>query len=258
MRPELYTKPLIWIKSLKLKFVHPLVMDTDPYKAPTTAPSSPQAIGISGPYGAFRENGTLKTILVSLLVIDSMMSIFTSGVLNLLDIQQQKSDAYWLTEEPSQLDDIINVASIAHLLLIIVLMILLFVWINRSCKNSWLLDAPRMKTTPGWAVGYYFIPILMLWKPFTSMKEIRSASYGSDTALKAIIPLWWTFWLLSSFLNNNIFGSYLGSADQESYLMACKLDLVSVPIDVTFNYLTIALVTGITLAQRRRAEYWMR
>lgn len=233
-------------------------MDANPYKAPTTASTSPQAIEISGPYGAFRENRTLKTILVSLLVIDAMMSIFISGVLNLLDIQQQNRDEYWLTEEPSQLDNIISVASVAHLLLIIVLMVLLFTWINRSCKNSWLLDAPRMKTTPGWAVGYYFIPILMLWKPFTSMKEIRSASYGSDTALRTILPLWWTFWLVSSFLNHNIFGSYMDSGDQESYLRACKLDLVSVPIDVIFNYLTIALVTGITLAQRRRAEYWMK
>ena len=233
-------------------------MEADPYKTPTTAPSSPQAIGISGPYGAFRDNGTLQTILVSLLVIDAMMSIFTSGVLNLLDIQQQNRDAYWLTDEPSKLDNLISLASGIHVLFIIVLMILFFVWVNRSCKNGWLLDGPRMKTTPGWAVGYYFIPILMLWKPFTALKEIRSASYGSDTALRAILPLWWTFWLISSFLNNNIFGRYMNSDNQESYLMACKLDLVSVPIDVIHNYLAIALITGITLAQQRRAEYWMK
>ena len=236
----------------------PPVMDAAPSPPTTTTPSSPQATGISGPYGTFRDNGTLKRALISLLVIDAMMSIFISGVLNLLDIQQQNSDAYWLADEPSQLDNIINATSVAHQLLIVALMILLFVWINRSCKNSWLLDAPRMKTTPGWAVGYYFIPILMLWKPFTSMKEMRSASYGNDTAHKAILPLWWTFWLVSSFLNISIYGNYLNSGDQESYLRACKLELVSVPIDVIFNYLTIALVTGITLAQWRRAEYWMK
>jgi len=233
-------------------------MPEDPYKAPTTIPATAQTAGIRGPYGAFRDNGTLKTILVSLLVIDAMMSIFTSGVLNLLDIQQQNSDAYWLTDEPSKLDNIISLASGIHVLFIIVLMILFFVWINQSCKNGWLLDGPRMKTTPGWAVGYYFIPILMLWKPFTAMKEIRSASYGSDTALRSILPLWWTFWLISSFLNNNIVGSYMNSDNQESYLMACKLDLVSVPVDVIHNYLAIALITGITLAQQRRAEYWMK
>ncbi len=114
-----------------------------------------------------------------------------------------------------------------------------------------------MKTTPGWAVGYYFIPILVLWKPFTAMKEIRSASYGSDTALRSILPLWWTFWLISLFLNNIILGNSMDSQDQESYLMACKLDLVSAPLDVIHNYLAIALITGNTLAQQRRAEYWM-
>jgi len=233
-------------------------MTEDPYKAPTNIPATPQTTGISGPYGAFRDNGTLKTILVSLLVIDAMMSIFTSGFLNLLDIQQQTSDAYSLTDEPSKLDNIINLTSGIHVLFIIVLMILFFVWINRSCKNGWLLDGPRMKTTPGWAVGYYFIPILMLWKPFTAMKEIRSASYGSDTALRSILPLWWTFWLISSFLNIIILGNSMNSQDPTSYLMTCKLKLISVPVEIIHNYLAIALITGITLAQKRRAEYWMK
>lgn len=234
------------------------MIDEDPYKASTTAQASPQTAGISGPYGAFRENETLKKSVVSLLVIDAMMSIFTSGFLNLLDIQQRSSDAYRLTDEPSKLDNIIGLASGIHLLFIIVLMTLFCVWVNRSCKNGWLLDGPRMKTTPGWAVGYFFIPILMLWKPFTAMKEIRSASSGNDTALRSVLPLWWTFWILSSLLNNKIFGNLMGSQDQESYLMACKLDLVSAPVDVILNYLAIALISGITLAQKRRAEYWMK
>jgi hypothetical protein len=233
-------------------------MAEDPYKEPTTIPATPQTAGIRGPYGAFRDNGTLKTILVSLLVIDAMMSIFTSGVLNLLDIQRQNRDEYWLTDEPSKLDNIISLASGIHVLFISVLIILFFVWINRSCKNGWLLDGPRMKTTPGWAVGYYFIPILTFWKPFTAMKEIRSASYGSDTALRSILPLWWTFWLISLFLNIYIFGCHMDADNQESYLMACKLDLVSVPVEIIHNYLAIALVTGVTLAQQRRAEYWMK
>jgi len=230
-------------------------MDSNPYTAPsTTQPASTP--GMQGPYGAFRNNGPLRTTIVSLLIIDAMMSIFSSGILNLLDIKQQNSDSYLLTDDPTQLDNIVSIVGGVHFFIIIILAIVFGAWINRSCKNAWLLDAPRMKTTPGWAVGYYFIPIANLWKPYGSMKEIRSASYGNDNALRSILPLWWTFWLISSFLGNIISRLFLASDDTESYLMACKLDLVSVPIDVILNYLAIALVTGITLAQQRRENYW--
>ena len=231
-------------------------MDSNPYQAPATLPTDPSSTGINGPYGAFRRNGRLKTALVSLLVIDAMMSIFSSGVLNLLDISQQASDEYWQTAEPSKLDEIITLTGSLHLAFILILMVVFLAWINRSCKNGWLLDAPHMKTTPGWSVGYFFIPILSLWKPYGTMKEIRRASFGNDNALRSILPLWWTFWLISNFLGQIIFKLYSNSEDQESYLVACKLDLVSVPIDVVLNYLAIALVTSITAAQHRRAAQW--
>ena len=234
-------------------------MDSNPYLAPLSAPTNPDdsnSPGIKGPYGAFRQNGTLKTTLVSLLVISAMMSIFSSGVLNLLDIQQQNSDEYWLTDGPSKLDEIITLTEYTHIAVTLTLMVIFAIWINRSCKNGWLLDAPHMKTTPGWSVGYFFFPILSLWKPYGAMKEIRRASHGNDNALRSILPLWWTLWLTSGVLDHVIFKLYTNSEDQESYLMACKLDLVSVPVDVILNYLAIALVTSITLAQQRRAAQW--
>lgn len=230
-------------------------MDSNPYTTPTTTTPTSAVGGMNGPYGPFRKNGGLKNAVVSLLVIDAMLVLF-GGILNLLDIKQQNSDEYWLTDETSKLDQIIVATGGIHIILAIVLIIVFAVWINRSCKNGWLLDAPHMKITPGWSVGYYFIPILMLWKPYGAMKEIRRASFGNDHSLKALLPLWWTFWLISSFLGNIIFRLYGRADDQESYLMACKLDLISVPVDVILNYLAIALVTSITAAQYRRAEQW--
>ena len=87
------------------------------------------------------------------------------------------------------------------------------------------------------------------------MKEIRSASYGKDHPLKSVMPLWWTFWLITSFMANITFRLY-ASADIDKYLMACKLDLVATPLNVILNYLAITLVTGITLAQERRLVHW--
>ncbi len=229
----------------------------NPYATPTAqahteaaAPSS-----MAGSYGAFRDNGALKTALVCLLVLDALFYIVNTGILNYMNMQRYESASYLPTDNTSELEDIISIASLAHALFSIALIVTFLVWVNRSCKNAWLLDPPRMETTPGWAVGYFFIPIIMLWKPYGAMKEIRSASYGKDHPLKTLIPLWWTFSLITLFIGTYTDTLY-SSTDLDVYLTACKLDLISTPLNVILNYLVIVLVTGITLAQQRRILHW--
>lgn len=54
--------------------------------------------------------------------------------------------------------------------------ILFAMWIYRANFNARSLGAQKMKFTPGWSVGYYFIPFLNLWRPYQAMKEIWKAS----------------------------------------------------------------------------------
>ena len=227
----------------------------NPYTAPAAEPHPTPNVGLQGPYGAFRKNGTLKNVIVAFLVLDAMMCIFNTGILNYMDMRQYEDASYLATDETSELDSVIQISALSQVALNVTLIVLFCVWMNRSCKNAWLLDPPRMTTTPGWSVGYFFIPILMLWKPYSSMKEIRSASYGKDHPLKSVMPLWWTLWLITSFIGNITFRLY-ASADPDKYLMASKLDLVATPLNVILNYLAITLVTGITLAQERRLVHW--
>ncbi|HSG66518.1 MAG TPA: DUF4328 domain-containing protein, partial [Gammaproteobacteria bacterium] len=49
--------------------------------------------------------------------------------------------------------------------------ILMLMWIHRANYNARQLGAAGLRFTPGWAVGWYFIPILNLWKPYQAMKE---------------------------------------------------------------------------------------
>lgn len=81
--------------------------------------------------------------------------------------------------------------------------VLFSMWIYRANLNARRLGASNMEFTPGWAVGYYFIPILSLWKPYQAMREIWQASKSPATwpAEKpgAILPWWWF-----SFLGYNL------------------------------------------------------
>lgn len=226
------------------------------YAPPVAATEQVSPENISGTYGPFRKNGTLKNLLVSLLVLDAMLIIFNDGVINFMDMRQYESADYLVSETSSQLDSIVLYSAWGKMALSIILIIVFAIWINRSCKNAWLLDPPRMTITPAWSVGYYFIPILLLWKPFVAMKQIRSASYGKDHALKAVLPLWWTLWIISMLIDNVSTRMLQAPETVDDYLTGCKLVLVATPINVILNYLAIALVTGITLAQQRRLINW--
>ncbi len=50
-------------------------------------------------------------------------------------------------------------------------------WIYRANLNCRGFGAQDMRFTPGWSVGYYFIPFLNLVRPYQSMKEIWQVSH---------------------------------------------------------------------------------
>lgn len=126
-------------------------------------------------------------------------------------------------------------------------------WINRSCKNAWLLNPPKMKATPAWAVAYYFIPIVSLWKPYSSMLEIRNASFGMRANLTRLLPLWWFSWLAFMILTAGQLTGHL-SINVEIMAILDKLSSVADMASIALNYLSIAVVVSITNAQNKRAS----
>jgi len=213
----------------------------------SSAPTAPASI--HGPYGVFHENGTLRIIIVILLMCDAMVRIFIFTLSSLLPTETQ-------LESADQILKIFSITKWVQIAIIVPLVIFFCMWVNRCCKNGWLIDAPRMKTTPGLAVGYYFIPVLSLWKPFTTMKEIRNASYGRNDVLNTTLRLWWFFWLALLSITIIITLIHENAFSPETLSVAEKLHTVASPIRIILAYLAISLVIGITRAQNQRISQW--
>src|SRR5262249_202219 len=71
--------------------------------------------------------------------------------------------------------------------------------------------AEGLSTSPGWAVGFFFVPVLNLYFPCRVAQEIWKASDPrtplDDSSWKYhrgsfLVGLWWTFWLVSSVASN--------------------------------------------------------
>lgn len=57
-----------------------------------------------------------------------------------------------------------------------VLLVLWLRWLYLAAFNVRALGASRLRFTPGWAVGWSFIPVANLWMPYLALKEIWQAS----------------------------------------------------------------------------------
>ena len=99
-----------------------------------------------------------------------------------------------------------GVVALVYIGVYIVSGFLILRWIHRANSNARALGVVGMRFTPGWAIGWYFVPIFSLWKPFQAMKEIWKASSGAaDRETQSSSPLlgwWWFAWLMTGFLGN--------------------------------------------------------
>jgi hypothetical protein len=93
------------------------------------------------------------------------------------------------------------------------------IWQHHTQANAVVLSGGGLRFTPGWAVGWWFIPIANLWKPFQSVRELWKASHGGGwqtIATWSLLGWWWATWLLGSLnvqLGSNArFGILFGSS----------------------------------------------
>ena len=80
--------------------------------------------------------------------------------------------------------------------------VLFLVWLFRANANARALGADDMMVSPGWAVGWWFVPLANLVMPFVAMRELWKASAAPrDWQMErasASIPFWWGCWILSN------------------------------------------------------------
>ena len=131
-------------------------------------------------------------------------------------------------------------------------------WIVRANKNVRALGADGLRITPGWAVGYFFVPIVNLWRPYQAMKDLWRASHDpaswATTAAGSILPAWWTLWLLSCFLGQMSFRATMAAKGLEGLQAATYLQIVSQAVDIPLCLVAIALVTQIANALKTHVQ----
>lgn len=84
-------------------------------------------------------------------------------------------------------------------------------WIHQAAKNVRAFGHEGLSFTPGWCVGWWFIPIASIWMPYLAVKEVWRASdpnamrAESPTAwttspVPSTMPVWWATYVIAGFL----------------------------------------------------------
>ena len=136
--------------------------------------------------------------------------------------------------------------------------VLILMWIYRANDNAHRLGAAGMAFTPGWAVGWYFIPFANLWKPYQAMKEIWRASASpmdpGSQAVPSLLPWWWFFWIASNLFANATFRLALNAEELDEMIRANVLAQIADAAEIPLGLLLIAIIRRVHEMQVSRAR----
>lgn len=150
-----------------------------------------------------------------------------------------------------------QVIALLYIIVFVISGVLILKWIHRVNYNARQLGATAMKFTPGWSVGWFFVPIFSLWKPYQAMVEIWRASDSPDDPSQAgqnsILAWWWGAWLANGFISQAAMRLTLAAEEIPALKNA---NLVYQASDVAYLVLavvTLILVDSIDQAQAKQA-----
>lgn len=140
----------------------------------------------------------------------------------------------------------------------VVSVILVAMWIHRAHAN---LNTHGIvgEFTPGWAVGWYFVPVANLFKPFQAMRELWNASFGQYDSYSAEAPgevkAWWGAWIVGNIVSNVAtritgMGDPAISGDVAQASVAALLSALSSILIIVAAVLLVRLIRAITQAQQ--------
>jgi hypothetical protein len=148
----------------------------------------------------------------------------------------------------------------------LVSIILYLCWFWKSYNNLYAFGIEKLRYTPQFAIGSYFIPIVNFWAPYQSMKELwlgslpqptgasDEAAFGDPDANSAkIVGLWWFFVLLNAFFS---IISWILSRNMkpDNYSAFALVGILGSIASVFAIIYVIKLVKRITAAQEAKAK----
>jgi hypothetical protein len=156
----------------------------------------------------------------------------------------------------------IGLAEALRIVAFIISVVAFLIWEHRAFSNLSPLKARNLEFSPGWAVGWWFVPFANLVKPYQSMKELwlgSSPEFNEDLdylpsgeAVPSMFSFWWALWVLYSIGARIVDRAF--DANATDFSMLALGELVVNSLGIIACILLISIVRDITRRQTERYE----
>jgi hypothetical protein len=128
-------------------------------------------------------------------------------------------------------------------------------WIYRVNANAHAVGR-EVSITPGWAVGWYFVPLANLVMPYQAMRETWDASHEA-AALEAeretsLLPWWWGLWLVTNIVSN--VSAWSGGIGEAPNGLGLTANLAAALLNVPLCLILIRIARRLDRVQRIAAN----
>jgi hypothetical protein len=136
------------------------------------------------------------------------------------------------------------------------------IWLNRSYKNLYALRPTHLEFSSGWAVGYWFVPFIALWRPFQVVREVWWESdpeipsehkflTASLHSAPTYMGFWWAFWIASN-VAANVESMAYDPKTADDVFVGGVIVIISCAITIVAAILAAAVVRDIGVRQAGR------
>ncbi len=142
-----------------------------------------------------------------------------------------------------------------QLLVFVATAIIWLMWTHRAYANQALIGCRKTRHSPGWAVGYWFIPFANLVEPYRGMAELwrRSQTQNAISSMHASTPAligwWWGLYLLGNVIGRFVMAYSRNASDLVSLASATQVNMASDVLTIVTALLALKMITGIDAMQ---------
>ncbi|MFA7763236.1 DUF4328 domain-containing protein [Streptomyces sp. NPDC048723] len=214
------------------------------------------------PGGVLRSPQGLATAVTVLLCVTGGVNLLSAGVnaftmslMNDLDADPSRDPS-----ATTDLSDILTgLAGLLQLLMYLATAVVFVVWFHRVRVNGGIFRESAFTQAPGWAIGWWFVPVAHLFQPFVIARQIWRAStqLGPDgtpvRASTAPLTAWWAVWVAASIVERFSSTVYTGAETPGERAAASGLGIGSDLLMVAAAALAVLFVRRLTALQNTMA-----
>ena len=148
-------------------------------------------------YRSARTRARWATVLVGITsAIAAFAALFVAGGFSLLD---QAELGLLSATEGEQFDRTATALGVWLWAAYLASAIAVLAWLSRSVENVPPLGGGTPRLSPRWAIGWWFVPIANLWKPYGIVRDLwtRLATPARRRG-SGVLTAWWVLWVVSA------------------------------------------------------------